>query len=96
MCKIYIWQDIVERLHTNPRKIFGLPEQPDTYVEVDLDEEWVVPKAMTFSKSRWTPFAGMRMKGSVRKVVLRGEVAYIDGQVSVLFTGCKILLIDFK
>lgn len=69
------------RLHTNPRRIFGLPEQRDTYVEVDLDKVWTIPKYMTYTKSKWTPFAGRRVMGAVRRVVLRGEVAYIDGQV---------------
>ncbi|KAK2178546.1 hypothetical protein NP493_539g02066 [Ridgeia piscesae] len=73
--------DLIEKLYVNPRKIFGLPDQPDTYVEVDLDEEWVIPAAMKFTKSKWTPFEGMKVKGAVRRVVLRGEVAYIDGQV---------------
>lgn len=27
-------EDIVQRLYENPRKIFGLPPQEDTYVEV--------------------------------------------------------------
>lgn len=49
--------------------------------QVDLEQEWLVPTYTTFSKSRWTPFEGMRVKGTVRRVILRGEVAYIDGQV---------------
>lgn len=69
------------RLYTNPRRIFNLPEQEDTYVEIDMDEEYVIPNAPSFSKAKWTPFAGHRVKGSVRRVVLRGEVAYIDGRV---------------
>lgn len=40
---------------------------------------------MPFSKARWTPFEGQKVKGTVRRVVLRGEVAYIDGQVCVWF-----------
>ena len=54
-----------------------------------MDEEWVIPEAMPFSKSKWTPFAGMAVKGAVRRVILHGEVAYIDGQVSI-FTYLKI------
>ncbi|XP_052761178.1 CAD protein-like isoform X2 [Mya arenaria] len=74
-------EDIVDRLYTNPRKIFNLPEQPDTYIEVDLETTWIIPPAMTFSKAQWTPFQGRSVKGMVRRVVLRGEVAYIDGEV---------------
>ncbi|NXX77074.1 PYR1 protein, partial [Urocolius indicus] len=76
-------EDIIQRLYENPRKIFRLPAQEDTYVEVDLEHEWVVPSSMAFSKAHWTPFEGMKVKGTVRRVVLRGEVAYIDGQVLV-------------
>ncbi|KAF6723169.1 CAD protein [Oryzias melastigma] len=75
--------DIVLRLYDNPRKIFNLPVQENTYVEVDLEQEWVIPPAMQFTKSKWTPFQGVKVKGKVLRVVLRGEVAYIDGQVLV-------------
>lgn len=50
---------------------------------MDLEHEWTVPSHMPFSKARWTPFEGQKVKGTVRRVVLRGEVAYIDGQVCV-------------
>ena len=65
-------------------KIFGLRPQPDTYVEVDLDEKWTIPDAMPFSKAHWTPFAGMEVRGRVQRVVIRGEMAYIDGKVVLL------------
>ncbi|XP_039548605.1 CAD protein isoform X2 [Pimephales promelas] len=75
--------DIIKRLYENPRRIFSLPAQEDTYVEVDLEQEWTIPKHMQFTKSKWTPFEGMKVKGKVMRVVLRGELAYIDGQVFV-------------
>lgn len=73
--------DIRRKFHDNPKRIFNLPEQPNTYIEVDMDEEWTIPNAMSYSKSKWTPFAGKKIKGAVHRVVLRGEVAYVDGQV---------------
>lgn len=76
-------QDLIDKFYRNPRRIFNLPEQPHTYVEVDMQEEWVLPDAMPYSKSRWTPFAGMKVRGAVHRVVVRGEVAYVDGQVSI-------------
>ena len=74
-------EDIIQKFHRNPKRIFNLPDQPNTYVEVDLDEEWVIPKTTDYSKAKWTPFAGMKIKGAIHRVVLRGEVAFIDGEV---------------
>ena len=54
---------------------------------IDLDEQWTIPDAMPFSKARWTPFAGMSVCGRVQRVVLRGEIAYIDGKVRL---GCGV------
>lgn len=76
-------EDIKRKFHRNPRNIFNLPEQPQTYVEVDLDEEWTINNIELKTKARWTPFHGTKVKGRVHRVVLRGEVAYIDGQVLV-------------
>lgn len=75
--------DVIAKFHRNPRKIFNLPEQPNTYVEVDLDEEWEIPTYTAYSKAKWTPFAGQKVKGCIHRVVLRGEVAFIDGEVLV-------------
>ncbi|XP_054016836.1 CAD protein [Hylaeus anthracinus] len=76
-------EDVIDKLYRNPKRIFNIPDQPNTYIEVDLDDEWVIPEAMPFSKSKWTPFAGMKVRGTVHRVVLRGEVAYVEGQVLV-------------
>lgn len=76
-------QNIIDKLYRNPKRIFNIPDQRNTYIEIDLDDEWVIPEAMPFSKSGWTPFAGMKIRGSVHRVVLRGEVAYVEGQVLV-------------
>ena len=74
-------KQLIDRLYTNPRKIFNLPEQPDTYVEVAIDEEWIIPDHGGYSKAGWTPFAGMKVVGKVRSVVIRGKEVYIDGNM---------------
>ena len=73
--------NIISRLHTNPRKIFYRPEQPYCYIDVDMESRWTIPESMKFTKSKWTPFVGKQITGKVRRVMLRGEVAYIDGEV---------------
>lgn len=73
---------VIEMTSTNPRRIFNIPEQPDTEVEVDLDERYTITDKHLFTKCGWTPFEGMEVKGKVKKVTLRGKVVFENGQVS--------------
>lgn len=73
--------DLVLRYHTNPKKIFGLPEQEDTYIEVDMEHKWILPDKLPYTKCGWSPFAGMKVQGLVRRVVLRGKSVYVDGEI---------------
>jgi carbamoyl-phosphate synthase/aspartate carbamoyltransferase/dihydroorotase len=76
-------QDLIARMYTNPRKIFHLPEQPETWVEVDEDAGYEIKAAGQFTRCGWTPFEGRQVKGRVVRVVLRGREAYSDGKVLV-------------
>jgi len=68
-------------MHANPRRIFNLPEQPRTWVEVDLDEQYVFPTRPLYTKCGWSPFSGMTLRGRVINVTLRGEEVVRDGIV---------------
>ena len=68
-------------MHTNPRRIFSLPEQPDTWIEVDSDERWQFSASQGYSRCAWSPFEGAQLHGRVSRVVLRGREAYQDGRV---------------
>ncbi|TAK12505.1 MAG: hypothetical protein EPO32_08410 [Anaerolineae bacterium] len=74
-------EDVTTRLHDNPGRIFGLPEQPDTFIEVDLDENYTLGAAGLHTRCGWTPFEGQPVRGRVRRVTLRGELAFEDGNV---------------
>jgi carbamoyl-phosphate synthase/aspartate carbamoyltransferase/dihydroorotase len=73
--------DVVQRLAEAPRRIFGVPSQEDTRVEVEVDEPWVIRAADLHSRCGWTPFEGREVIGRVRRVVLRGETVVEDGEV---------------
>ena len=74
-------EGLIDRTVNNPRRIFGLPDQPDTWIEVDPDEEWVARGPELFTRARWTPFEGWLLRGRVRRVVLRGAEVYDNGRV---------------
>ena len=71
--------DIVARMSTNPRRIFNAPEQPDTWIEVDVDQTWQVRADQQFTRAGWTPYDGWTLRGKVTRTTLRGEIAY-DGE----------------
>ncbi len=73
--------DLLTRMANNPRRIFNLPEQPDTWIEVDTDDVWEIRAADTFTRCAWTPFEGWKVRGRVRKVTLRGREAFRDGKI---------------
>lgn len=49
-------------------------------LQVDMNEEWIIPADGGESKCHWTPYAGWRVRGKVRTVVIRGEEVFIDGR----------------
>jgi carbamoyl-phosphate synthase/aspartate carbamoyltransferase/dihydroorotase len=75
--------DLIQKMYTNPQRIFCLPEQPETWVEVDENAEFEIKASELHSRCGWTPFDGWKVRGRVRRVVLRGRDAFRDGQVFV-------------
>ncbi|RJP52696.1 MAG: hypothetical protein C4557_05800 [Anaerolineaceae bacterium] len=75
------FDDLIQKCVINPGKIFDLPEQPETWVEVDENAVYEIKAAHQFTRCGWTPFEGWKVKGKVTKVVLRGETAFEDGKV---------------
>jgi len=73
--------DIVEKMHTNPKRIFNLPDQPETWVEVDQNAEYEIRSADLHSRCGWTPFEGWQVKGRVTRVVLHGEEVYKNRKI---------------
>ena len=72
---------LIELLSTNPRRIFNLPEQPDSFIEVDPSAKYTFPEHPLYTKCGWSPFNGMPMTGRLQCVVLRGQEVVRDGIV---------------
>jgi carbamoyl-phosphate synthase/aspartate carbamoyltransferase/dihydroorotase len=87
---------LVELMALNPRRIFGLPAQPDTIVEIDPNARYTLANDRLHTRCGWTPFAGMVVQGLVRRVTLRGQVVYdVDRPDALAQPGAgKVLLQD--
>lgn len=70
---------LIEMMATNPARIFDLPAQPDTYVEVEIGPRYTISADRLQTKCGWTPFAGVEVAGRVTRTVLRNRTVY-DGE----------------
>ncbi|GCE97483.1 carbamoyl-phosphate synthase [Zygosaccharomyces mellis] len=77
--------DIVQRLHDNPAKIFNIPEQRNVIVEVDLDYSFNHTK-------RWSPYTKGGLNGGINRVVINGETFVLSGDLVVPETMGKVVV----
>ena len=73
--------ELIARMVTNPRRIFNLPEQPDTWIEVDPDAGTRFAPPSPSPAAAGLPSRDDACRGRVERVVLRGQVAYENSKV---------------
>lgn len=71
---------ITRLLHDNPQKIFNIPKQGNTYIELDSDKPYLVESSKLYSKCGWSPFDNWTLYGKVRKVVIHGRIILENGK----------------
>lgn len=74
-------EDIKRLCSDTPAKIFGIEQTKQTYIEVDENEEWTIEQEKLFTKCKLSPFNGWKLKGRVRRVYIRGEKAFENGEI---------------
>jgi dihydroorotase (multifunctional complex type) len=89
---------IINRMAESPAKIFGIKSKgrigkgySGDLALVDLKETWKVSADEFESKCGWTPYEGMRLKGRVKKVLLRGNLVVDDSKVIKEIRGKRVL-----
>ena len=77
--------DVIRLCHTNPAKIFNTRDFDDSNhrntVEVDLSQKYTIENKNLISKCKWTPFEGMKVRGRVERVFLRGNKVFENGKI---------------
>ncbi|AFN04387.1 dihydroorotase [Pyrococcus furiosus DSM 3638] len=80
-------QDIVEKMHINPIKIFGIENKgfekgkDADFTIVDMKREWTIRADNLYTKAGWTPYEGWRVKGKVIMTIIRGEVVMEEDEI---------------
>jgi dihydroorotase-like cyclic amidohydrolase len=74
-------EQIVDFLYTNPKRIFSIPDQADTYIELDEQKSYCMGANGYETKCGWSPFDGWELFGKVETVVLRGIPLVQNGKV---------------
>ena len=67
---------LVTWLYENPKKIFHIPDQENTYIELDPNKAYVAGSDGYETKCGWSPFDGWELYGRVEKVILYGKSIY--------------------
>lgn len=76
-------EDFINKITTNPRKIFGIPAEDDTYTEVDMDENYELRKENLKTKCNWSPYEGWRFYSKIKSVYIRGTKVAENGNILV-------------
>lgn len=84
---------LVRMCATNPAQRFGLgrskgalaPGRDADILVLDLAQYTSISDAAQHSRAAYTPFAGMRVRGKLDSVYLRGALAYTDQQTAASF-----------
>ena len=79
----------IPKMCENPAKIFNLDRDMLGKIEsgfvanltlVDLKKEWTVVGSEQFTKCKWSPFDGKKLKGKVQSVIYKGEMIFEQGE----------------
>ncbi len=73
--------DIKRLLFDNPKRIFNIPTDENTYIEVDDTKPYTLNPIPFYTKCKWSPFEGKKVVGKVKTVYLRGEKVFENGQI---------------
>jgi dihydroorotase (multifunctional complex type) len=72
-------EQVVRWLHDEPMRIFNIPDQKNTFVELDPSKPFIVGKDGYETKCAWSPFDGWELFGPVRTVVVKNRPLVLDG-----------------
>jgi len=84
-------EEVMRLCHTGPKSLLGIDQGIETFIEVDPDAEYEIDQSKFFSKAKWSPFQGWKVKGKLISVTLRGKKVFENSMVLALPGKGKLL-----
>lgn len=85
---LFTLSEIVDRMSAAPARVMGLAEgtlsvgSSADVVVFDPDAEWTVDPKEFYTRSKMTPYEGMKLKGKAVMTVVNGKVVMENGQIT--------------
>lgn len=76
-------KDILRLCFHNPKKIFHIPTDPQTKIEIDEKQSFILDNKKLKTKCTWSPFMDWKLKGKVTKVSISGATVFKDDTIVV-------------
>lgn len=81
---------LVELTSESPARIFGIYPKKGTvqigsdadFTIVDMEQELILSSKKSFSRSGWTAFDGVKVKGIPTHTIVRGHIIYENGKIT--------------
>lgn len=73
--------DVVRLCYEGSSNMFDIISEDITKIEIDLNAEYEIKNENLYTKCKWSPFHGWKVKGKVQRVFLRGEKVFEDGTI---------------
>ena len=74
-------EDLAFLMYFNPARVFSIRTDDESYMEVDLNEEFEFTREMVHSKAGRSPYEGMKVKGRINRAFLRGVEVIRSGEL---------------
>lgn len=79
--KRLILEEVVRLCYEEPKRVFDLKINPLNKIEVNLSSSFTIQNKNLFTKCGWSPFNGVRVKGKVERVYLRGKKVFENDKI---------------
>ncbi len=81
----------IELCFENPKRIFNIKTDKNTWVEVDDKEEYIIDNKNLKTKCGWSPFNGWKVKGKIERVFMRGKKVFENEKILAKLRQGKII-----